>query len=68
MNEEKMISEKTGTESRRDFLKLAGKVAVAAPAVSMLLAAGVKPALANSVSAGGTPPTTITNPGRGGVS
>ncbi len=54
-----MIPEGTGTESRRDFLKLAGKVAVAAPAVSMLLAAGVKPALAQSYGNGTQPTTTV---------
>lgn len=56
MNDEKMIPEGTGTQSRRRFLELAGKVAVAAPAVSMLLAAGIKPALAQSYN--GTQPTT----------
>ncbi len=61
MNDEKMIPEGTGTESRRDFLKLAGKVAVAAPAVSMLLAAGIKPALAQAYD-NGTPTTTTRIP------
>ncbi|MDA0675391.1 MAG: tail fiber domain-containing protein [Proteobacteria bacterium] len=33
-------------EARRDFLKTAGKIAVAAPAAALLLSAGAKPAKA----------------------
>jgi hypothetical protein len=34
---------------RRDFLKKSGKIAVAAPAVALLLQAGVKPAFCPSL-------------------
>jgi hypothetical protein len=45
------------TEERREFLKRAGQVAAAAPAVAVLLSAASKPA-----SAGGNVYNQITNP------
>lgn len=49
---------------RREFVKTGGKLAVAAPAVAMLLAAGAKPARAQSYGNGEvtTQPTTTTGP------
>lgn len=46
-------------ERRRALLKNAGKVAVTAPAVSLLLAEGVKPARAFSYGPGKTPRPTL---------
>ena len=51
-NEIERDSETTRTQ-RRDFLKKAGTVAIAAPAAALLLSAKTKPALALDPSAGG---------------
>ena len=40
-------------QKRRDFLKKSGKAAVAAPAVALLLQAGIKPAYADGYGGGG---------------
>jgi hypothetical protein len=37
------------TEERREFLKKAGQVAAAAPAIAVLLSAAAKPASANGI-------------------
>jgi hypothetical protein len=48
MFEMKKLDEQ-GIAARRDFLKKAGKAAVVAPAVAMLLSADMKPAAATPV-------------------
>lgn len=45
-------------QRRRDFLKKSGTVAVAAPAVALLLQAGIKPAYAKDYGGGGGTTTT----------
>ena len=59
MSDSKEILE-THANRRREFVKSGGKLAVAAPAVAMLLAAGAKPARAQAYGGGGgtLPPTT----------
>ena len=42
----------TAEQERRDFLKKAGKVAVTAPAVALLLTAGAKKAAAGGLFSG----------------
>jgi len=49
-------------QRRRDFLKKSGTVAVAAPAVALLLQAGIKPAYADGYGGGGTITTTAVPP------
>ena len=44
-------------QRRRDFLKKSGAVAVAAPAVALLLQAGIKPAYAQNYGGGETTTT-----------
>ena len=47
----------THANRRREFVKTGGKLAVAAPAVAMLLAAGAKPARAQTYGGGVTTTT-----------
>lgn len=53
---------KTHADRRREFVKNGGKLAVAAPAVALLLAAGAKPARAQSYGGGGGPVATTLRP------
>jgi hypothetical protein len=48
--DKQQASETPSTTDRREFLQTAGKAAVAAPAVALLLSAASKSAIAQSVS------------------
>lgn len=69
MTDKNLDNNEMAADGRRDFLKKAGKAAVVAPAVGLLLAAQSKSALAQAVSGGGggttCPPGTQLDPATG---